>query len=86
LRVEDETRRRQPPSEIIIHVRMLDKEAARQQEALGVMGVNLIYGAFYFHRHPDGLIHSLLDNLTLERVEVDMIHFDGLAFAEVTTG
>jgi hypothetical protein len=74
---------RQEPSEIIMHVRMLDKENARQQEALGVIGVNLIYGAFYSHRQPDRLIHSLLDNLTWERVEVDLIRFDGPAFAGV---
>ncbi|HWX18533.1 MAG TPA: TonB-dependent receptor [Candidatus Binatia bacterium] len=69
------------PSEIYIHVRMLDKENVRQQEALGVIGVNLIYGAFYSHRQPDALIRSLLDNLTWERVEVDMIRFGGPAFA-----
>jgi len=74
---------RQEPSEIIIHVRMLDKENARQQEALGVIGVNLIYGAFYLHHQPDQLIHSLLDNLTWERVEVDMIRFAGPLFANV---
>ena len=74
---------RQEPSEIIIHVRMIDKESARQQEALGVIGVNLIYGAFYLHSRPDQLIHSLLDNLTWERVEVDMIRFSGPVFASV---
>jgi hypothetical protein len=74
---------RQEPSEIIIHIQMLDKENARQQEALGVIGVNLIYGAFYSHRQPDQLIRSLLDNLTWERVEVDMIRFAGPAFAGV---
>ncbi len=71
------------PSEIIIHVRMLDKESVRQQEALGVIGVNLIHGAFYSHREPEALIRSLLDNLTWERVEVDMIRFAGPAFARV---
>ena len=55
----------------------------RQQEALGVIGVNLIYGAFYVHRNPDLLIRSLLDNLTWERVEVDMIRFAGPAFARL---
>lgn len=74
---------RQEPSEIIIHVRMLDKENDRQQEALGVIGVNLIYGAFYLHRQPERLIHSLLDNLTWQRVEVDMIRFAGSLFADV---
>jgi len=71
------------PSEVFIHVRMLDKERVRQQESLGVIGVNLLYGTFYLHHHPEELIRSLLDNLTWERVEVDMIHFSGPAFAKV---
>lgn len=71
------------PSEIYIHVRMLDKENVRQQEALGVIGVNLLHGAFYSHRDPDALIGSLLDSLTWERVEVDTIRFAGPAFAGV---
>lgn len=71
------------PSEIYIHVRMLDKENVRQQEALGVIGVNLVHGAFYLHAQPALLIRSLLDNLTWERVEVDMIRFAGPAFSHV---
>jgi len=70
-------------SEILIHVRMLDKENVRQQEALGIIGVNLLYGAFYLHDDPAALIRSLLDHLTWERVEADMVHFAGPAFAEV---
>jgi len=71
------------PSEIIMHVRMLDKETVRQQEALGIIGVNLMHGAFYLHEQPDALIRSLLDDLTWERVEVDMIQFAGPAFVHV---
>src|SRR6476646_10401388 len=41
------------PSEIIIHVRMLDTQNVREQEALGIIGVNLIYGAFYYHDQPE---------------------------------
>jgi hypothetical protein len=74
---------RQPPSEIIIHVRMLDKDTERQQDALGIVGVNLIHGSCYRHEQPTELIHSLLDNLTWERIEVDMIRFAGPAFAGV---
>jgi hypothetical protein len=70
-------------SEILIHVRMLDKETVRQQEALGIIGVNLIYATFYLHREPEALIRSLLDSLTWERVEVDMIQFAGPAFAQL---
>jgi hypothetical protein len=72
-----------PPSELVIHVRMHDKETVRQQEALGVAGVNLMYGAFYKHRDPEALIRSLLDGLTWERMEVDMIRMSGQAFAGV---
>jgi hypothetical protein len=62
---------------------MLDKESLRQQEALGIIGVNLIYGTFYLHREPEVLIRSLLDSLTWDRVEVDMIRFAGPAFTGV---
>ena len=71
------------PSEIIIHVLMLDKENVREQEALGIVGVNLIYGAFYNRDNPEVLITSLLDDLTRERIEVDMIRFSGPAFAGI---
>jgi hypothetical protein len=72
-----------PHSQIIIHVRMLEKENIQHQEALGIMGVNLIYGALYLHESPTQLMLSLLDNLTSERVEVDMIKFSGPAFSKV---
>jgi len=68
-------------SEILIHVRMLDKENVRQQEALGIIGVNLLHGTFYHHDEPRAMIRSLLDSLTWERVEVDMVRFSGPAFA-----
>jgi hypothetical protein len=78
-----QTQPRGEPSEIYIHVRMLDHENVRQQEALGIVGVNLIHGAVYFYHHPEMVIESLLDQLTWERVEVDMIRFAGPAFAGV---
>jgi hypothetical protein len=71
------------PSDIIIHVRMLDHENALQQEALGIIGVNLIYGAFHLSHNPDLLVKSLLDNLTTDRIEVDMIDLSGDAFLHV---
>jgi hypothetical protein len=71
------------PSEIIIHVNMLDKENLQQQEALGIIGVNLCYGAFYLHSEPEKLIASLLDGLSTLRIEVDMIKFIGPYFSNV---
>lgn len=74
---------RDETSQIIIHVRMLDKTNALQQEALGIVGVNLLYGACMLHHSPDQLIESLLDNLSTERIEIDMIEFSGIEFRHV---
>lgn len=71
------------PSEIILHVRMLDEDNKSQAEALGVLGVNLIYGAAYFKNRPKQIIESLLDHLGSERIEIDLIHFGGPYFEEV---
>jgi hypothetical protein len=71
------------PSDIILHVRMWDKEAVLQQEALGIIGSNLIYGAFYFRDDPSKLVQSLQDNLSHDRIEVDMLKFTGPAFGKV---
>ena len=74
---------RDEPSQIVMHVRMLDVEAWLQQEALGIVGVNLLYGAFFQHHEPDKLIESLLDRLTTGRIEIDMIQFRGIEFRGV---
>src|SRR6202046_2784867 len=71
------------PSQIVMHVRMLDVEAWLQQEALGIVGVNLLYGAFFEHHEPDKLIETLLDRLTTGRIEIDMIQFRGIEFRGV---
>jgi hypothetical protein len=71
------------PSDIVLHVRMLDKENILQQQALGIIGVNLTYGAFYYIQDQDKFIRSLADNLGVDRIEVDMINFSGPLFAEV---
>jgi hypothetical protein len=74
---------RDEPSQIVLHVRMLDAEAALQQEALGIVGVNLLYGAFFHHHEPEVMIESLLDRLTTGRIEIDMIQFRGIEFRSV---
>src|SRR5437870_6663575 len=73
---------RAEPSQIIIHVRMLDEANVDQQEVLGVIGVNLLYGAFY-HSEPERLISSLQENLAPGRIQVDLIKFSGPAFAKI---
>jgi len=70
-------------SQIIIHVRMLDRENDLQQETLGIVGVNLLYAAFFLHHRPELILESLLDHLTTQRVEIDMIEFSGIEFRHV---
>jgi hypothetical protein len=70
-------------SQITIHVRMLDRENDLQQETLGIVGVNLLYAAFFLHHRPDQILESLLDNLTTQRIEIDMIEFSGIEFRHV---
>jgi len=74
---------RAEPSEIMIHVRMWDKKNVLQQEALGIVGTNLIYAAFYYLDDPEQLITSLADNLGTDRIEVDMLKLTGPAFRHV---
>jgi hypothetical protein len=71
------------PSDVIMHVRMLDNDNALQSEALGILGVNLIHGVFNYFQHPEWVVESLADGLEPERIEVDVIHFSGPYFEEV---
>ena len=71
------------PSEVLLHVRMWDKENLLQQEALGIAGTNLMYAVFYYRDDPKRFIESLVDNLGTQRLEVDMLKFSGPAFAQI---
>lgn len=71
------------PSDIVMHVRMLDNDNAMQSEALGILGVNLIHSAFFYHTHPEWIVEALADGLGSDRIEVDLIHFAGPYFEEV---
>ncbi|MBF0246283.1 MAG: TonB-dependent receptor, partial [Planctomycetes bacterium] len=71
------------PNEIVLHVNILDRENVLQQQALGVIGVNLTYGAFYMHEDPERLLESLLDGLSTARIEVDMIKFTVPSFSKL---
>ena len=74
---------RDDPSQIVLHVRMLDDDAKLQQEALGVVGVNLLHAAFFEHHEPEQVVESLLDRLGTGRIEIDMIQFKGIEFRRV---
>jgi hypothetical protein len=83
LGVRFQTAPRAEPSQIILHVISHDNERTYEREAIGLLGVNLLHGAVYQHGDLAEFLNSLMDNLTRERVEIDMIKFSGPAFAGV---
>lgn len=70
-------------NEIVLHVRFHENEAIHQQNTLGVLGVNLIHGAFYHYNDPKKLIRCLYDNIDHDSIEIDTINFSGPTFTEV---
>ncbi len=70
-----------PSNDIVFHVRLLDSDASLQQNVLGVLGVNLVYAAYFYHQDIQTMIESLVDNLAIGSVEIDMISLSGPAFA-----
>lgn len=70
-------------SEVVIHVRMLDPENFQQQEAIGIMGTNLVYSAFRKRENPEEFVTGLMDGLSTRRIEIDMIRVYGDGFKNI---
>lgn len=83
LGIRFQTHPQEAASQIDLHVVLKGQSNTQDQDALGILGVNLIYGAHYFYDDPITLLTSLMDDLSSESLEVDMIDFDGPAFATV---
>lgn len=69
------------PNTIILHINMLDDSNVAQQEAVGILGVNLIHGVFFNTGGPDGMIASLQDTLGQGRLEIDVVDVSGPVYA-----
>jgi len=70
-------------NDIILHVRFKETDVRLQQETLGTLGVNLIYGAYYKYNQPKQLLRYLYDHLDKDQLEIDTINFSGPRFADV---
>ncbi|MBT8257818.1 MAG: TonB-dependent receptor [Bacteroidia bacterium] len=70
-------------NEIILHIRFKENDARLQQETLGMLGTNLIYGAFYKYNEPKKLLRYLYDHLDQDQIEIDTINFSGPLFEDV---
>ena len=70
------------PNDLVVHVRLLDQDNRLQQQAIGILGVNMVYACYRYHSDPETLIKSLLDNLH-GRASLDMIRLTGPDFQHV---
>jgi len=71
-----------PVNDIVIHVRLLDSDSRLQSKVLGILGVNLIFAAYYYAEHPQTMIESLVDNLSVGSVEIDLVKVSGPVFEQ----
>jgi hypothetical protein len=70
-------------NDVILHVKLLDTDSNLQQQAVGVLGVNLLYACFYYNEVAPAFLLSLMDDLTKDRIQIDMIQFEGPSFEKV---
>jgi hypothetical protein len=70
-----------PPSQVLLHVNLCDATAQLQMQSIGVLGVNLIYGSYHHRSDADTFLRGLFDELSIERIEIDLIELNGPAFA-----
>ena len=72
-----------PYNDALLHVKLLDNDNNQQQQAVGILGVNLIYACFNYHETPLPFLLSLMDDLSKDRIQIDMIRFEGPDFKKV---
>jgi len=71
-----------PPNDVILHVKMHDNSHKAQQEALGILGVNLIYACYFHNQDLNEFLSSLVHRLPRDRMEIDMLRTSGPEFEE----
>ena len=71
------------PNDVIIHFMLHETEARLQQETVGILGVNMLFGCMLMNHNPKEFIKSLYDNLDRDQLEINMIQMNGPDFEEV---
>ena len=73
------------PNDIILHIRLLDRNRLQQQETLGVLGVNLVHAAYSYLTKPAEIASYLVENIKAEQLSIDFIHFEGPDVKHINT-
>jgi hypothetical protein len=71
----------EPPSDLLIHVNLRDPTAQLQQDAIGILGVNLVYAAFNQRSSGEAFLAGAFDGLSIDRIELDVVDVSGPGFA-----
>ncbi len=71
------------PNELVLHINLLDNDTFQQQQVIGILGVNMVYACFYYNENPLLMIDSLMDGLSSDRLEIDMLRLSGPDFKHV---
>jgi hypothetical protein len=69
-----------PPNDVLLHINMRDPSNVLQQQAIGILGVNLIYAAFYEVQSKESFLEGLAQDVVAERIEIDYVDLRGPAF------
>jgi hypothetical protein len=75
-----------PPSQMLLHINLRDPAAQLQQQAIGTLGVNLIYAAYCQRADIAMFLMGLYDDLSIDRIEIDVIELEGPAFMNQDAG
>src|SRR5580704_793999 len=73
------------PQDVILHVSLKDPSNVLQQEVTGILGVNLIYAVFHRRENKETFLKALLDQASIQRVEIDFIEVRGSGFGSWDT-
>ena len=68
------------PNDVMLHINLQDPTNLQQQEAVGILGVNLIYAAAHSLDSPDAFLAALFEDLSLSRMEIDFVELKGPVF------
>jgi hypothetical protein len=69
------------PNNVMLHANLRDSTNLHQQEAVGILGVNLIFAVHHAAASLEEFLASVFDDLSLRRLEIDCLELDGPAFA-----
>ncbi len=81
LGIRFQTSANKEPNDLVLHIKLLDNDTQLQQQAVGKLGVNMVYAVFRFANDPEALLLSLMDGLH-RRIKIDMVRLNGPDYAD----